>query len=525
MIAAAVPLLAATVGLSSAQTPASPGRSAGEAAASALFDQILASPPALRIFLKKMPKGGDLHNHLSGTPYAEEYLQWAADAGYCADESGEAIVPPPCAVGKSIKAMRDTSPFAYTHLIDAMSMRGWHQGIGRDSQSGHDQFFGSFERFGAISDSSTAQAMATARRLAAGDRLNYVELIHNPNALVRHTLAAGDEALNEAGLPARYDREIGQIPAVVTAAMAELDRDETDMRALLGCGTPHPDPGCAPTIYYLAWGWRDLPPAQAFRSLILAFALAARDPRYVGVNIVQPEDWPTATRDYDLHMAMFRFLEARYPTVRRSLHAGELAFGQVSPQALRDHIKKAVDSGAQRIGHGAAIAFEDGAIDTLAHMARDHIPVEVNLTSNAVILRVEGADHPLALYRRAGVPVLLSTDDQGILRTDMTNEYVVAARQQGLHYTDLKQMARASLEYAFVAGRSLWEARQPGQFAVPCRDGLDQPACQTLIKDSKKAQLQAELEASFDRFEATDVPEQARLFAHHGEAAATAARQ
>lgn len=521
MIAAAVPFLAAAVGLPSAHPPSSPG----EAAASALFDQVLSSPPALRIFLKKMPKGGDLHNHLSGTPYAEDYLQWAADAGYCVDGDGEAIAPPPCADGKSIKAVRDTSPFAYTHLIDAMSTRGWRQGVGRDNQSGHGQFFGSFGRFGAISDASTAQAMATARRLAAGDRLNYVELIHNPAALVRHTLAAGDEPLDEAGLAARYESEIATVPAIITAAIAELDRDEADMCALLGCGSAHADPACVPTIHYLAWGWRDLPPAQAFRSLILAFAMAARDPRYVGVNIVQPEDWPTAMRDYDLHMAMFRFLEARYPTVHRSIHAGELAFGQVPPQALRNHIRKAVASGAQRIGHGTAIAFEEDAADTLASMAHDHIPVEVNLTSNAVILGVEGHDHPLALYRRAGVPVLLSTDDQGILRTDMTNEYMVAAREQGLNYTELKQMARASLEYAFIAGRSLWDARQPGQFAVPCRDGLDKPACRTFIKSSEKARLQAELEESFDRFETKDVPSQAHLMALRTEAAAKNARK
>jgi len=30
-----------------------------------------------------MPKGGDLHNHLSGAIYAERYIEWAAEKGLC----------------------------------------------------------------------------------------------------------------------------------------------------------------------------------------------------------------------------------------------------------------------------------------------------------------------------------------------------------------------------------------------------------------------------------------------------------
>jgi hypothetical protein len=66
---------------------------------------------------------------------------------------------------------------------------------------------------------------------------------------------------------------------------------------------------------------------------------------------------------------------------------------------------------------------------------------------------VKGADHPLALYREAGVPVVLSTDDEGVSRIDMTNEYLRAAAEHGLKYSDLKAMARDSLEYAFLPGQ------------------------------------------------------------------------
>lgn len=65
--------------------------------------------------------------------------------------------------------------------------------------------------------------------------------------------------------------------------------------------------------------------------------------------------------------------------------------------------------------------------------------------------------HPFPLYRKFAVPVALSTDDEGIERIDLTNEYVSAVESYGLTYADLKQMVRNSLEYDFLPGASLWE--------------------------------------------------------------------
>src|SRR4029077_10831801 len=55
-----------------------------------------------------------------------------------------------------------------------------------------------------------------------------------------------------------------------------------------------------------------------------------------------------------------------------------------------------------------------------------------------VILGVRGKDHPLPAYLAAGVPVVLSTDDAGVARIDLTNEYFRAARDYGLSYRQLK---------------------------------------------------------------------------------------
>ncbi|MGO8842059.1 MAG: adenosine deaminase, partial [Methyloceanibacter sp.] len=76
--------------------------------------------------------------------------------------------------------------------------------------------------------------------------------------------------------------------------------------------------------------------------------------------------------------------------------------------------------------------------------------VEINLTSNADILGIGGKDHPFSLYRKFGVPVALSTDDEGVERIDLTHEYVRAVETYDLNYADLKQLVRASLEHSFL---------------------------------------------------------------------------
>ncbi len=50
------------------------------------------SPPELYAFLYKMPKGADLHNHLSGAIYAENFLEAAAQQHLCVDKGAMALV-------------------------------------------------------------------------------------------------------------------------------------------------------------------------------------------------------------------------------------------------------------------------------------------------------------------------------------------------------------------------------------------------------------------------------------------------
>jgi adenosine deaminase len=482
---------------------AAPPAATPEARTAARFDAVVKDRAQLRLFLRTMPKGGDLHNHLAGAPYAEDFLAWAATDGLCVTtDTLPSIAKGPCdAPGKTpALGLTTRDPALYGRAINALSMRSYNPGADGALASGHDQFFSTFARFGAVTDGNLPAMLAVAREYAAGDRVSYVETSVNPPAMyafvasVRGAAWDGDFAKALAALEPL-------IPALTATARQQMDDAEVEADRRQGCHVQKPRTGpCAVVLGYQAFGVRVLPPPVVFAQLVAAFALADADPRFVGVNIVAPEDDPTSLSDYRLHMRMLGFLHARYPKVKLSLHAGELTLGLTPPRDLTFHIRDAIETaGASRIGHGVDIAYEDDAAELLQRMARDKVAVEINLTSNDVILGVKGADHPLALYRKAGVPVVLSTDDEGVSRIDMTNEYLRGATEQGLRYLDLKAMARASLEYSFLPGASLWASgRTP---VTACAKAG--PACDRFLAASPKATSQWRLEREFAAFEAS----------------------
>lgn len=394
-----------------------------------------------------MPKGADLHSHLSGAVYAESFLRWAAEDGACVSSVQLRIIPGPCANGPDTvaAAVAIANGVLYSALIDAMSMRNWHPA----RVNGHDQFFATFGRTYATRR-RTGDMLAEAASRAAAGNVTYLELMFTPDGGAARSL--GDRA----GWLGDFNRMRDTLLAlglsdVVALARARIDSVEARRDTVLACRTPAADPGCAVVVRWLYQVSRATPPQQIFAQILTGFILSRADPRVVGLNLVQPEDALIAMRDYSLHMRMIGALRRLYQDVRVSLHAGELASGLVPPEGLLFHIREAVEvAGASRIGHGVAVMHEDRPHELLAAMARRGVLVEINLTSNDVILGVKGRDHPLRAYLAAGVPVALSTDDEGVARSEMTMEYVRAAQEQLLGYPQLKAMARASLRHSFA---------------------------------------------------------------------------
>jgi hypothetical protein len=418
----------------------------GAAATARYFASIRNNPSLLLAFLSEMPKGGDLHNHLSGAIYAESYLQWAADDSLCFATATLAIVAGPCdaAGGRPPASAVLQNAALYSQAIDAMSMRNWDRAL-----NGHDHFFATFGKFGPASN-KTGDMLAEVSARAAAEHVSYLELMLTPDG--------GMAALkgNAAGWDPDFARMREKLLAasfgdVVTAATRTFDEGEARRRDLLKCTTPQADPGCGVTPRYIAQVARAGTPQVVFAQMLAGFEIATHEPRLVALNLVQPEDAPVAVRDFSLQMRMLDYLHQQYPRVSITLHAGELADGLVPPEAMRFHISESVRIGhALRIGHGVAVMSEDGALVLLNEMAAKRVLVEIALSSNDMILGVKGARHPLQTYLKFGVPVALVTDDAGVARSTLTLEFRKAVEEQGLDYPTLKRMARNSLEFSFA---------------------------------------------------------------------------
>jgi len=419
-----------------------------EAATGRSFALIRANPARLWPFLREMPKGGDLHNHLSGAIYAESYLRWAAEDGLCLATGTMTIVGGTCdgsADRPAVSAVLQNAAL-YSQAVDAMSMRNWNP-----ASNGHDHFFATFSRFNLPSNSRTGDMIAEVASRAAAEHVSYLELMITPDGgmAARRGRAAGWDA----DLGRQRDKLLaaGFREAVVGEVRQQLDAAEARRNELLACDTPKADPGCLVTIRYISQVARAGPPEAVFAQILGGFEAVTADPRVVSFNLVQPEDNPTAVRDFSLHMSMIDFLHAQYPRVPIALHADELAPGMVAPEAMRFHVRESVRRGhARRIGHATGVMHEDAALDLLREMAARKVLVEVALSSADQILGVKGNRHPLRTLLAFGVPVAIVTDDMGVSRSTHTQEFMKAVDEQGLDYRMMKALVRNSIEYSFA---------------------------------------------------------------------------
>ncbi len=477
-------------------------------------------PAALRGFLYAMPKAADLHYHLSGGIYAETFLRDAAHDGLCIDTATLAIVKPMaqtrsippqpvCGDGRVRADSVTKDQHLYDQLIDSFSMRTF---VPISGKSGHDQFFDTFARFEILEGNHLSEWLDEIAARAAAQNEQYLEIMHTPGQFLQAAAIAEKVGYNPDF--AQYRKQIldAGLRDLIPAVRADLDKAEAQRRELEGCGKPAATPACKVEIRYIYQVLRAMPPDSVFAQILLGFELASADSRVVGINLVEPEDNYVAMTDYRLHMQMIDAMHALYPKVHITLHAGEIALGLVPPDGLKFHIREAIDIGhAERIGHGVDVMDEDHPYELLKEMAAKRVMVEINLTSNDVILNVKGSDHPLTMYRKYGVPVALSTDDEGVSRIDLTHEYVRAVDTYHFTYPELKNMVRTGLEHNFLSGQSLWVTPKSGdsytQPVAACAGqlGKDAPSakCADFLRGSEKATQQFELERRFKVFEAS----------------------
>ncbi len=281
------------------------------------------NPAALMDFLARMPKGGDLHHHLTGAVYAESYIDYAVEDGLCIDRVVVTLSPPPCdpAQGKMPAAQALTDFPLRNHVIDTWSIRNFVPAP--DDRDVRHHFFATFGKFDPVTNKHWGEMLAEVVHRAAAQHEIYLETMLTPDqgeaTKLGRTLGWNDDFATM-----RSRLLAGGMAQVVAGARKNLDVGESGMHQILGCATAKPDIGCAVTLRFQNQVLRAFPKEEVFAQMLAGFELASADPRVVAVNLVQSQDEYRALHDFHLHMRMLDYLHGVYPGVHISLHAGEL---------------------------------------------------------------------------------------------------------------------------------------------------------------------------------------------------------
>ncbi|MSP53269.1 MAG: hypothetical protein EXR81_03345 [Gammaproteobacteria bacterium] len=470
---------------------------------SKLFETLKMQPQALRVFLQAMPKGGELHYHWDGSSYPENLLYYARNSDFCYNQqTGAVSINHLCAPSDKLNSITN-NPGLYGTIVDKWSLTGKSEDLVETNRHLFQYFIGAEPLVAAYSGEMLAEEM----QRAAAQHENYIEPIYlldlpqmialGSNIVYNSDFASMQQAVMIAG----GQNIVDDISHATTSYYEQAQQ-------ILQCNSLQTEKWCAVTVRFQISAMRNMDPQIVFTQLVISFLVAKKNPLVVGVNIVGPENAYYSGRDYDLHMQMIKYLHAQYPSVHLSLHAGELSLPEAPPEFLQDHIAKAIEiAGAERIGHATDILSEKNATDTLQKMARQHIVAEQCLTSNERTLGVVGATQPLPLYMQYHVPVIISTDDEGIFRSTLSQEYWLAVTRYNLSYNDVKTFARNVPTYSFLPGDSLWRDADSFKVVNECKLdklGSTQPKarCAEFLKHSEKAQHQWKLEKQFKEFEA-----------------------
>lgn len=404
---------------------------------------------ALNQFFTLMPKGGDLHHHYSGAIYAETFLDWAQADGYWINRQSLKIETTKSSESLTVEALRGDERL-YRQLLSLWSDKDFDDHY-HDTPPPDEQFFKTFGYFGALAARHIPEGLQKLKQRARQQNVQYLETMlasvpYSRNAPdVDNRLwelqksKSADATLKALSTYARQIAEDPKFTEMVNGYVHKLSEYHQ------GLDDDHF------TMRYQTYVYRDMAPSLVFASLYAGFQAAQNCKLLVGVNILGPENGVVALRDYWLHMYMFQWLREKYPQVRVAMHAGELTLGMVRPEDLTFHIRDAIRiAGADRIGHGVDIVYEPDSLDLMQEMIEKQIAVEINLTSNEFILGVSHAAHPVTVYLRHGVPLVISTDDPGVSRNDLASQYRLLAARYKLSYADIKRLVFNSIRYSFL---------------------------------------------------------------------------
>ncbi|MVM41348.1 adenosine deaminase [Spirosoma sp. HMF3257] len=429
------------------------------------FEKIRNDNASLTAFFSQMPKGGDLHHHYSGSIYAETFINYVVQHDFVINRKtlkvSDKVIPGGDWVNFSTLENEGTLPDYKQKLIQKWSIKDYNH-IDYPSDK---LFFETFSNFGSVSRAELDKGLLEIKNRAIKENVSYIETL-----FVYPSCEKKLDDLAKFGTILRVHQAkkdtadclhlLDSLYTLIHARGVQECAVEFNNQTLSKLHNGLTIDDAQFTMRYQSYVVRTLEPIEVFKSMIVAFESAANSPLVVGVNIAAPEDNEIALSDYWLHMVMFKLCHAKYPTVKYSLHAGELALGLVKPEELTWHINSAVHiAGANRIGHGVDIAYEANCYDLLHYMSKQKIAVEINLFSNEFILKIKDDKHPINLYKNFNVPMVICTDDAGVLRTNHTDQFVLLAqRYKQLSYNDIKNFVFNSIHYSFIEEETVRKA-------------------------------------------------------------------
>jgi len=414
----------------------------------------------LNLFFTQMPKGGDLHHHYTGTIYAETYLDWIKAKGWFINPCTSKIAKikdknnknQPCSVLNIDELSKNNS--AYRKLLTLWSDKDYGN-HSHDQPAPDTNFFNTFGYFGSISNEYMDKGLAILKNRAIKENVSYIETMLTRVGAKSSNYFSKPEinTLNNELHNAKNQQELNKIFDKITATL-DKDKQFTDKIDSYVKMVNENHQGIDDEQFimrYQTYVVRVLNPIQVFADLYASYLAVEKSPLVIGVNIVGPENNQIALDDYTLHMQMYNYLLNKYPNVNRALHAGELTLGMVRPKDLNFHIGQARSiAKAQRIGHGIDIPYEENSF-TLLKDLKENAVIEINLTSNQFILGVEGNEHPYQIYAAYDVPIVIATDDSGVSRNNLSNEFVLLASRYKPDYALIKIYVYNSIKYSFLS--------------------------------------------------------------------------
>src|SRR5580765_4068839 len=323
-----------------AQTTAKPAAkrtaNAAEQRAARAFSEARKSPLALSAFLVRMPKGGDLHSHLSGAVSAETFIRDAVDDGLCYSPATRSLfrpsaptrsIPPQPVCGEGNRRAEDAlkDQKLYDAMVDDFSMRSFVPSAG---VSGHDQFFATFSRFGAVKRTHVSEWIDEVAARAAAQNEQYLEVMQTPDLapIIRLASTMAWPQSSSAVLPSPANppqdaigtsREelaklrdhllAGGLHEITAAHRQELADALESRNKIEHCGSSAAVAACAVKVRFLYQVLRGNPPEQVFTQTLDGFEVIQAEldsghPNVVGINFVMPEDGYLSMSEYHRQM-------------------------------------------------------------------------------------------------------------------------------------------------------------------------------------------------------------------------------